>query len=63
MNTREKVKEAIEVMTGKQIHALWEFIQTNLGIYDISTRTLSTWEEVKEAYGLTEDETEDNDNV
>lgn len=39
LTTREKVKEAAEVLTDKQIRAVWKFMQSSLGIDDISVRT------------------------
>lgn len=39
LTTREKVKEAAEVLTDKQIRAVWKFMQSGLGIDDISVRT------------------------
>ncbi len=39
LTTREKVKEAAEVLTDKQIRAIWKFMHSGLGIDDISVRT------------------------
>lgn len=39
LTTREKVKEAAEVLTDKQIRAVWKFMHSGLGIDDISVRT------------------------
>ena len=39
LTRREKVKEAAEVLTDKQIRAVWKFMQSSLGIDDISVRT------------------------
>lgn len=40
LTAREKVKEAAEVLTDKQIRAVWKFMQSGLGIDDISVRTI-----------------------
>lgn len=40
LTTREKVKEAAEVLTDEQIRAIWKFMQSGLGIDDISVRTI-----------------------
>lgn len=42
LTTREKVKEAAEVLTDKQIRAIWKFMQSDLGIDDISVRVYPT---------------------
>ena len=39
LTTQEKVKEAAEVLTDKQIRAVWKFMHSGLGIDDISVRT------------------------
>lgn len=40
LTRREKVKEAAEVLTDKQIRAVWKFIHCRFGIDDISVRTI-----------------------
>lgn len=40
LTTREKIKEAAEVLTDNQIKAVWKFMQSGLGIDDISVRTI-----------------------
>lgn len=40
LTTREKVKEAAEVLTDKQIRAVWKFMHSRFGIDDISVRTI-----------------------
>mgnify|MGYP007110841111 CR=1 FL=1 len=42
LTTREKIKEAAEVLTDKQIRAIWKFMQSGLGIDDISVRVYPT---------------------
>lgn len=42
LTRREKVKEAAEVLTDKQIRAVWKFMQSGLGIADISVRVYPT---------------------
>ena len=42
LTTREKVKEAAEVLTDKQIRAVWKFMQSGLGIDDMSVRVYPT---------------------
>ena len=40
LTRREKVKEAAEVLTDKQIRAVWKFMHSRFGIDDISVRTI-----------------------
>lgn len=42
LTTREKIKEAAEMLTDKQIRAIWKFMQSGLGIDDISVRVYPT---------------------
>lgn len=42
LTTREKIKEAAEVLTDNQIKAIWKFMQSGLGIDDISVRVYPT---------------------
>ena len=42
LTTREKIKEAAEVLTDKQIRAIWKFMQSGLGVDDISVRVYPT---------------------
>lgn len=65
LTTREKIKEVTDLLNHKQIQVLWRFIQGHFDIFDISVRTLTTWEEICESERMINEGTvtEDNDNV